>query len=158
MCVCVCVCVCASARHIAGVANAPARLQVQGLRLFHASCICFIYVSYTCYIRITYVCATSSPRAPVVTYVVHPFPIRFSYCTDCTDTGFVLRHEGAGNGSLECVIVTNAHVAGLTVGLSVITYDGREFVGRLLGMSVCMCVCIYVCVCVCLCVYLYLYI
>ena len=55
----------------------------------------------------------------------------------------MLRHEGAGDGSLECVIVTNAHVAGLTVGLLVITYDGQEFVGRLLGMSVCMCVCIY---------------
>ena len=57
----------------------------------------------------------------------------------------MLRHEGGGDGALECVIVTNAHVAGLTVGLLVITYDGQEFVGRLLGMCLCMCVCICIC-------------
>ena len=48
-------------------------------------------------------------------------------------SGFVVSHSTREDGGLDAMIVTNSHVAGLTVGMEVVLYDGRVFKGSLVG-------------------------
>jgi len=48
-------------------------------------------------------------------------------------SGFVVGHREAADGALEALVVTNSHVAGLTVGIEVVLYDGRCLPGKLVG-------------------------